>query len=655
MDITRGSLLEPEEKPKYNIDRLFDPDKIADAEEEMSEFENYVIVIPSMDFNKVQELYRRWNELPITDRLHCDELAMKIFRKTNQQIYDLLKHIHYSHDNYESMIDEIDEFGRRRLVQECGIHQELKNVITEYSGDDISNTQMYHIHQNKMLGLFDPENCSFKDMQIHSIPMLTPGEMLEMGAYTDKYGIGPKSIGGMPIKEWYDHYCALFDGVKTKQFLEAEPARLEYLQKHCDNKQAMIDLGCNPYVNYDQGNQYASYQRIADIIDAKYDKCDIVDMTSFVEDTQVSDNEVIEEDTGMSGVHPIFLVFAAGQNWFNKITEKMTGSVYTHVSIGFDYKLTNLYSFFIAHSGFGTESIKVDFKHDKYVNVVCYFVGDNQYKKMKHEISSFNKNKGKTSYGFRNFINCLTKVKNENSFSMVCSGFVTYMMKIGDMAPTSKSFSVVSPGHLRRAIARNTKLRAYNIYKGPAALYNPKKVKKQLNQLLSSQISEEISLDKLDKDIKDLFKEIVEPYISTEIIQEVKPPFEFDDNGDLLIYKKDIDFEKEYANSHRLLIQYNRSANYEGMKRELAKLQYMNNILEDRIYHNKSKNKQADIKVRARILNDFNKYMKIVLDHEKDFDFDQYYRSTPYGDDSIRIKKSTVNGVIDAAKRFLRP
>ena len=61
-------------------------------------------------------------------------------------------------------------------------------------------------------------------------------------------------------------------------------------------------------------------------------------------------------------------------------------------------------------------------------------------------------------------------------------------------------------------------------------------------------------------------------------------------------------------------MQYDKINNSEGMKYELARLYYMNYLLEKKIYSNKyKKKKDANIKVRARILNDFNKYMKSLL------------------------------------------
>ena len=72
----------------------------------------------------------------------------------------------------------------------------------------------------------------------------------------------------------------------------------------------------------------------------------------------------------------------------------------------------------------------------------------------------------------------------------------------------------------------------------------------------------------------------------------------------------------------------------------------MNYLLEKKIYSNKyKKKKDANIKVRARILNDFNKYMKSLLKINPNFNFSQYYESSPFYANTIQIDNGTVKGI----------
>ena len=128
--------------------------------------------------------------------------------------------------------------------------------------------------------------------------------------------------------------------------------------------------------------------------------------------------------------------------------------------------------------------------------------------------------------------------------------------------------------------------------------------------------------------------------------------FEIDDDGALLIKKrKTVDFMEAYSLSHKLLKSYKKSGNIEGMKYELAKLWYLLIIIEtDVLYvdgikkHTVSKSRQENAaKARAFILNDINLYLPFVMAHEKDFNFQEYFESTPFGEDTIKVDQKTMN------------
>ena len=59
------------------------------------------------------------------------------------------------------------------------------------------------------------------------------------------------------------------------------------------------------------------------------------------------------------------------------------------------------------------------------------------------------------------------------------------------------------------------------------------------------------------------------------------------------------------------------------------------------------------VDIRARVLNDFNKYMKFILKYDKSFNFSEYIKTTEYDPDKIVITRHTINTTIDLAKRLL--
>lgn len=136
-------------------------------------------------------------------------------------------------------------------------------------------------------------------------------------------------------------------------------------------------------------------------------------------------------------------------------------------------------------------------------------------------------------------------------------------------------------------------------------------------------------------------------------------PIEFDDDGNLFIKKKEnIDFAAEYQQCHKLLKQYEKVENYEAMKYYVAKLWYMNILLEKKI-HQKNKNELMQeklpeyYKARAHILNDFNVYMSKILQHEPEFDFQEYYENTPFNTSIIKVSKNLLKQIWDTFRTLI--
>lgn len=125
-----------------------------------------------------------------------------------------------------------------------------------------------------------------------------------------------------------------------------------------------------------------------------------------------------------------------------------------------------------------------------------------------------------------------------------------------------------------------------------------------------------------------------------------------DDEGTILIKKrKDVDFMDAYAATHKLLKEYHRAGNTEAMKYELAKLWYMLIIIESEILYVKgmkkimvSEEKQREAgKARSFIINDFKMYLRYVLQQEKNFNFQEYFNTTPFGEDVVKLDKKTMD------------
>lgn len=97
------------------------------------------------------------------------------------------------------------------------------------------------------------------------------------------------------------------------------------------------------------------------------------------------------------------------------------------------------------------------------------------------------------------------------------------------------------------------------------------------------------------------------------------------------------------------------SKSFETMKYELAKLWMLNIILEKKLHSkNVSEKKRFELNnSRARVLNDFKKYIDIVLKNEPSFNFSRYYEESPFNTNAVKISKNTIKFTAASLKRLL--
>ena len=133
--------------------------------------------------------------------------------------------------------------------------------------------------------------------------------------------------------------------------------------------------------------------------------------------------------------------------------------------------------------------------------------------------------------------------------------------------------------------------------------------------------------------------------MTAKLLQEKGIGFEFDNKGNLFVknFLKNKNYQATYMESHRLLMEYDRAKNTEAMKYELAKMYYLNlKITEDLIKQDRTKKDKELVKIRARVLNDFHKYLKVVLKSDRQFNFSNYYQRSEFCDDSFVITAPTL-------------
>lgn len=160
-----------------------------------------------------------------------------------------------------------------------------------------------------------------------------------------------------------------------------------------------------------------------------------------------------------------------------------------------------------------------------------------------------------------------------------------------------------------------------------------------------------------DVELKPEHQQAINMYLNGQIqesVLEATLPIDFDKDGSLIIKNPKIDYHKEYLRSHRILKNYDKSENIQGMKFELARLWYLNYKLEGKIYGKKIKERKEFVDLRARILNDFNKYLRLVNSKENDFNFSEYFNSTIYNTGEVKISKNLLYNITDYAKHIMK-
>lgn len=136
-------------------------------------------------------------------------------------------------------------------------------------------------------------------------------------------------------------------------------------------------------------------------------------------------------------------------------------------------------------------------------------------------------------------------------------------------------------------------------------------------------------------------------FVTESVLNEVKQfPIEFDQDGNLIIYKArigSIAYGDEIDDSVKLLESYRNTNNIEGMKYELAKLWFINDSIEKKLKKKLTNDKYKElIDHRATCLNVFKLNLEYVMKAEKGFNFSDYYNSTPFSDNSIKITANTL-------------
>ena len=613
---------------------------IADAKK-WSVDSNITILYPTKD---IDDLFNKFEDQPESLKRKADFKALDLYGIDNETLYYLLKNNHkldiINFDDYQ----DYDSFSLGHKLDQLNSFQPTD--LTESSIKKYNTKKIL----NKIKENYNRDN-NFKWEFIYA-PFFDPREIQILEGF---YSTDVDDSTNEFLKEYTNYYFGYqneFNILKWDSKIRELYYKLEYCTDHQERnrlKQSIVNMGWNPEIPYNEQNQIKAKKRLESIISNMYEGVAILDIQSLY--NSFNESEVITESKKQK-LYPISIILSKGPSKLSDLIANATDGPFSHAAICIDGDLKRLYSFNMDNKinksgGFSLESIKDYSRENRRIAIFTFFVNEESYTAISNNIQSSLYNIKNSVYSVKNIITLPFKNINLNrSNAMICSQFVDKMLKIANIDITNKDSSKVTPNYLYNISLKNARI--YKVYDGSTDDFNIDKASKFINSMArkSKPINETF----------DIVKEYtINQYLYPTICEAKQVPLQFKDNGDLIVNNPFIDFDTEYFSSHKLLLQYEKTNNIDGMKYELARLYYMNYILEKRIYSYKFNNKREDnIKTRARILNDFSKYLAIVLKTEPNFNFAKYYEDSIFSANTFEIKGATLKKFKDIIKSIVK-
>lgn len=579
------------------------------------------IVYPTKTEEDLDRLWDGYNSMIRKNKRESDWKSLELFGMDNQTHYEYLKSEFLKQDipdEVESVEDEVD-------------HSIVDDDLADDSPSIWEHKSLHEIQIDKNDYVLDDSIEYFKDniadltsvpdealpyYDLDEIEYLIPDDSARYDREIDM-DVFSRSFS---IREWrnsYKEFCENGTRFNTREW-EREVARVssKLESARIANKDtlklenALLSLGWNPSIPFNEKTRM-----IGSIRYANKHPYEIIDEAAI---------ETIDEASKVDRkLEPVYIVLVQGTSVFSNAIKLKTKGPFSHAAIGLDHTLENLFSYNIDTFGLAPESVK-RYGKDTHIGVYCVFVKAEDKKKIENTLKDFIKNKDKTHYSFLNVFTFIAGIPVEKQFDKICSQFVDSVLKLADIDLTKKASSLVSPNDFMYAAVTNKKI--YKLYEGKCGDFDAGELKYKTNKLKKNAM--------YIKEAKEL-------------------PVRFDDSGNLLIKNmKRLDFEHEYAACHKLLLSYDKTKNIEGMKYELSKLWFMNHLIEKKRHdkNTKPEEKQTLDKARAKILNDFYKYLDIVQKAEPEFNFTEYYEESPFSDAAYKVSPSTLKFTVKTIK-----
>ena len=508
----------------YYADTYYHPEVVnytpedVDKAREWADEANRAIIIPTRTLEELEGLWDAYNTMIKKHRRESDWMSLELFGLTNLKHYEHLKSEFLKQDipvpdSYGYVVESADAFLKRYLESVKSTAITAGRVMLE-SVRKYKNMYEETITNNVLSDILDKCDseliCNTSDgICCGDMPYYDPDTMIDMGVFSsnpeDNYfdAISDNILldDRMSVHEWFELYKYANQGFYTEfhnysgiwankvRRLMFELARL----KESGNekaikarKQAILELGWNPDVEFSNKNRAIVTESARDRINSLSAPTKVIDLTKHYSNVPISS---IKEAVQAGGnLRPVYVVLVEGKSYMSSAIRLATKDIYSHAAISLTTDLKEMYSYGINinstsdRAGFRKESID-DLPPGGRIRLYAFFVSNEVYKKIEGFIGTFKNNAEKTSYSYMNLITYLFNIPYNKDWSLICSQFVDKCLKAGGINIIKKDSSVVSPHDLN--VALKEERRIYTLYEGSATKYDALKIDALVSALIT--------------------------------------------------------------------------------------------------------------------------------------------------------------------------
>lgn len=371
-------------------------------------------------------------------------------------------------------------------------------------------------------------------------------------------------------------------------------------------------------------------------------------------------------------LYPVYIMLVHSGTGVSKAIKTISHSTYSHASISFDSSMKKMYSFarkdprnpFIG--GFRYETIGEGFYEQKEIPYAVYMVPctEAQIKKMKKRLAYFEKNAESFTFDFSGLITNYLGIVNNPEHRWFCSRFVSDILNAG--APKKNPY--VAEPSLQDPDDFMSDTYAHYITSGQNLMkYSKQRVDRITTKLLREerihrmQVNENVIFnidgnDNYNGLILDYKLAVMDESAVDEFLSYLKSfRIQLDADGNIILNQRVYrQLDKHFMAVQRELRTAKKTNDLETIKYNLAKLNYMIGLIEDKYMAPNtvvdSKNTKRELMdLRSVMINVFQQYMDYTLTQDPRFNFQQYYNSSVYGKET----KLPISGITALGKTLL--